>query len=298
MAFLGLLPTSHTMGQTNKEALDYLVNAHNDTIYGILKNVGSKKMFLKQKVAVNNKGEILYKEHLCKEAISFRHHDKIYRFSQPKESDGIYADATDNDHKEGYITERQGTFLFEQKLLPDYVVTYENDTIYGEIKPSLINFQFGNYMKKREHLRDSTDQKILIKGKTIKAYRKDNQVFEYKHTESLDPFELTYDLYLRLRIIHPKVKLYERIDVNSVSVTPMTSAGSMNIPGYDYTFKKSTYYLEKDGKLFKLKLKKNYREELSEFFADHSALVSLIQNDFFDKDDIYLIVKYYTCRIN
>jgi hypothetical protein len=69
--------------------------------------------------------------------------------------------------------------------------------------------------------------------------------------------------------------------------------GSM---GMGYTKKYVCYYLEKDGKLFNLKLKKKYLEELSEILTDQPDLVSLIQAGFYEKEDIYLIVKYYCSK--
>ncbi|MEH1009527.1 hypothetical protein VDP25_17445, partial [Winogradskyella sp. ECml5-4] len=136
--FLILAIVLPLFGFSQNEFLDFVVDYKNDTIYGTIRNVISKRSVLYELNSNPKKDKIKFRSHKLKKYKKIRFNDKIYTYVKPSNEDGIYAGKTTRIIPKDSIAKRLGDFINIQKRQSDFVITNSNDTIYGKIKdPSL-----------------------------------------------------------------------------------------------------------------------------------------------------------------
>ncbi|MES2544702.1 MAG: hypothetical protein V4548_07445 [Bacteroidota bacterium] len=124
-------------------------------------------------------------------------------------------------------------------------------------------------------MRDKSGKKIKIESQNIASYSFENNLYE--HNDKFKAFTFVKnDAYLKLTFNSRVIKVYEY---------------KRNDPLNNYT--KTFYILEKNGELTNLNWQ-NYKSDLSKLLADNPALVSLIMDDVYNLQNIYLIAKYYS----
>ncbi|WP_218598764.1 hypothetical protein [Polaribacter sp. NJDZ03] len=259
-------------GFSQNEFLDFVVTQKNDTIYGTIRNVISKRSVLYEKNSNPEKDKIKFRSHKLRKHKAIRFNDKIYTYVKPSKEDGIYAEKTKRTIPKNSIANRLGDFINIEKRLPDFVITNNNDTIYGKIKDPT----FGKL-----RLLDSSNAKVKIGKEQIRAFRFNNEIFEHKEKRRATLFDKK-DAYLKL-ILDGKVKLYEyeyhysQMDLNS---------------GQYLNRSENYFYIEKGNDLILIN-NLLHLKKLVEIFSENQILVSKILNKEYIIDNIYLIVKYY-----
>ena len=257
-------------GFSQNEFLDFVIDHKNDTIYGTIRNVISKRSVLYELNSIPKKDKIKFRSHKLKKYKKIRFNDKIYTYVKPSNEDGIYAEKDTLTIPKDSIANRLGDFINIEKRLPDFVVTNTNDTIYGIIEDPI----FGKL-----RLLDSSNVKVKIDKKRIKFFRFNNEIFEHKEKRRATIFDKK-DAYLKL-ILDGKAKLYEyhytQQDLNT---------------NQNFNRSENYYYIEKDGELILIN-NLLHQKRLVELFSDNKELTSKILNKEYVIDNIYLIVKYY-----
>jgi len=183
---------------SQNEFLDFVINKDNDTIYGTIRNVFSKRSVLYEKNSNPEKDKIKFRSHKLRKHKKIRFNDKIYTYVEPSKEDGIYTKETTRIIPQDSITKTLGDFVNIQKRLPDFIVTNSNDTIYGQIKDPLLG---------KSHLLDSSNTKINIEKEKIKTYRFNNEIYVHKEKRKATIFDKK-GAYIKL-VLDGKVKLYE-----------------------------------------------------------------------------------------
>jgi hypothetical protein len=160
-------------------------------------------------------------------------------------------------------------FISIRNRQPDFIKNHNRDTVFGVIKSPI----FGSrYLK----LNDNT---------TVKIDKKNTSSYKIKHiiydSKTLDSTMVSVEKKVFLkRLIKGKLSLYEyrilRNDAGSVSP-------------------KTFYMVEKKGQLFIIP-NSNYKQSLIDLFIENSALVDLIDDEFYRLENLYLIVKYYNTK--
>jgi len=259
-------------GFSQNEFLDFVINHKNDTIYGTIRNVISKRSVLYELNSNQKKNKIKFRSHRLKKYKKIRFNDKIYTYVEPSKEDGIYAKKSTRTIPKDSIANRLGDFINIEKRLPDFAITNNNDTIYGKIKDPT----FGKL-----RLLDSSNTKVKIDKEQIKAFRFNNEIFEHKEKRRATLFDKK-DAYLKL-ILDGKVKLYEyeyhysQMDLNS---------------GQYINRSENYFYIEKGNDLILIN-NLLHQKKLVKIFSENQMLVSKILNKEYIIDNIYLIVKYY-----
>ncbi len=259
-------------GFSQNEFLDFVIDHKNDTIYGTIRNVISKRSVLYELNSNPKKDKIKFRSHKLKKYKKIRFNDKIYTYVKPSNEDGIYAEKDTLTISKDSIDYRLGDFINIEKRLPDFVVTNTNDTIYGKIEDPI----FGKL-----RLLDSSNVKVKIDKKRIKFFRFNNEIFEHKEKRRATIFDKK-DAYLKL-ILDGKAKLYEyeyhytQQDLNT---------------NQSFNRSENYYYIEKGGELILIN-NLLHQKRLVELFSDNKELTSKILNKEYVIDNIYLIVKYY-----
>ncbi len=255
-------------GMSQNQFLDFVVDKNNDTIYGTIRNVFSQRPTFYEKLPKNSRRK--FKSHQLKKYKTIRYNNRIYKLFTPSDGDGIYASQASPEIPEDSVMTRFGDFISVQKRLPDFVITKSNDTIYGEIKnPSL----------ERIHLLDATNSRVEIEKQTIKKFRFNNDIFEFKNKKpKVNPLD-DKEAYLQL-LLDGNLKLYEYGNNQTIS--------DLNHQLVLDTF----YYIEKNGELILIN-NALHKKTLVEIFSDNKDLVSRLLNKEYVLDNIYLMVKFY-----
>tara|TARA_R110000751_G_scaffold43361_2_gene100081 strand:- start:119 stop:964 length:846 start_codon:yes stop_codon:yes gene_type:complete len=270
--FLILAIVLPLFGFSQNEFLDFVIDHKNDTIYGTIRNVISKRSVLYELNSSPKKDKIKFRSHRLKKYKKIRFNDKIYTYVKPSNEDGIYAKKDTLTIPKDSIANRLGDFINIEKRHPDFVVTNTNDTIYGKIEDPI----FGKL-----RLLDSSNVKVKIDKKRIKFFRFNNEIFEHKEKRRATVFDKK-DAYLKL-ILDGKAKLYEyeyhytQQDLNT---------------NQNFNRSENYYYIEKNGELILIN-NLLHQKRLVELFSDNKELTSKILNKEYVIDNIYLIVKYY-----
>jgi hypothetical protein len=271
-AFLILAIVLPLFGFSQNEFLDFVIDHKNDTIYGTIRNVISKRSVLYELNSNPKKDKIKFRSHRLKKYKKIRFNDKIYTYYKPSNEDGIYAEKSTRTIPKDSIANRLGDFINIEKRLSDFVITNTNDTIYGKIEDPT----FGKL-----RLLDSSNVKVKIEKERIKSFRFNNEIFEHKEKRRATLFDKK-DAYLKL-ILDGKVKLYEyeyhysQMDLNS---------------GQYLNRSENYFYIEKGNDLILIN-NLLHQKKLVEIFSENQILVSKILNKEYTIDNIYLIVKYY-----
>lgn len=228
--------------QAQNEFLDYAITTSNDTVYGLIK---------KKQLHFIKKSNAMLSSINLNDVKSIRKDDVVYfKTLKPKK------------YSKTYLKD----FISEKKTLQDYIVTTNNDSIYGDIKNPL----FGSkYIKGKNNIR------VNISKRDALSYRYKNQAYDLKKLDTSIVY-VEKSVFLK-QIIKGKVSLYTykvlKNDVGSINPT---------------TF----YIIEKKEKLYLIS-NSNYKQQLVDLFIDNNELVELIDNDFYTLGNIYLIVKMY-----
>ena len=273
--FLTLALVLPVLGFSQHEFLDFIIDQKNDTIYGTIRNVISKRSVLYEKILNPDNSRIKFRSHKLKKYKKIRFNDEIYTYVTPSNEDGIYAKNISRITPSDSIAKMLGDFINIQKRLPDFVITNTNDTIYGRIKaPVFGKFQLFN------------SSNIKIEKNKIKAFRFNNEILQLKKNIIINaPFFTKDDAYLKL-IFDGKLKLYELDQFYNRELTGKL-ADKLNLSYSDKYF-----YIEKGNDLI-LITGLLYKKKLAEMFSEHQILVSKILNKEYIIDNIYLMVKYY-----
>jgi hypothetical protein len=257
---------------SQKKYLDYITTEKNDTIFGTLRNdiIGGKVLF--EKNPKFKRGGVKYYSRKLKKVKTIRFNDDIYIYKNPSD-DGIYENPKENIYNDtlNVIKTLNANFFNIKSRLIDYVVTINNDTIYGVIE----NPTFG-----KNYLINKNKVKIKIEKDTIKEYRYLNNVYQYFEKENINVFD-SRKAYLKL-LLNGKVKLFE-YEYHFIQ----TGQNNVQINQVDYY-----YYILKDNELILLR-NIEYKKKLSDLFSDINHLISKINDDEYTLENIYLIVKYY-----
>ncbi|WP_282123083.1 hypothetical protein [Algibacter mikhailovii] len=263
-------------GFSQNEFLDFVINQKNDTIYGTIRNVISKRSVLYEKNSDPERDKIKFRSHKLIKYKKIRFNDKIYTYVKPSNEDGIYAGKTTRVIPKDSIAKRLGDFINIQKRLPDFVITNKNDTIYGRIKdPSVGKFR----------LLDSVNNKIKIETEKIKIFRFNNEILELKEKIIVvPPFFKKDDAYLKL-VLNGKLKLYE------FDYYYNRQLNENNNTSVNQNWEK-LIFIEKDNNLIRIN-NLLHKKKLIEIFSENQKLVSKILNKEYIIDNIYLMVKFY-----
>lgn len=257
---------------SQKKYLDYIITEKNDTIFGTLRNDIPSGKVLYEKNPNFKKGGIKYYSRKLKKIKLIRFNDDIYVFKKSGD-DGIYENGNDNIYSDTskVVTSLNTDFFNMKSRLIDYVVTINNDTIYGIIK---------NPAFSKNYLIDKKNVKIKIEKDSIKEYRHLNNLYQYFEKEKVNVFD-SRKAFLKL-ILNGKVKLYQ-YEYHFANTNP----NNQTIDQVEYY-----YYILKDNELILLR---NiwYKKTLSDLFSDMNQLISKINDDEYTLENIYLIVKYY-----
>jgi hypothetical protein len=257
---------------SQNEFLDFVIDKDNDTIYGTIRNVFSKRSILYEKNFNPVKDKIKFRSHELRKYKKIRFNDKIYTYVEPSKEDGIYTKKTTKIISKDSIVKTLGDFVNIQKRLPDFIVTNSNDTIYGKIKdPSLGKL----------HFLDSSNTKINIEKEKIKNYRYNNEIYVYKEKRKATIFDKK-GAYMKL-VLDGKVKLYEYEYYTN----------TYNFDTNMYEGRSTTYFYIEKGKEITLLGEFLYKKKLAEFFSENQNLATKILNEEYTIDNIYLIVKYF-----
>lgn len=263
------------VGFSQNHFLDFAINQENDTIFGVIKDGFKEKSVLHEFNTNYKKDKIKFKSHDLRKFKKIRYNDKIYKYDKIVFEDGIYTTNLKNENSKDSISIRMGNFINFQKRLSDYVITINNDTIFGIIENPKIG---------KMKLIDSDNQKVTIDNKTVKSYRFHNQIYENR-VKSKVAINDNKEAFLKL-IYNRKVKLYEYKFENQTHNTS-------NIKSPSNLF----YFIEKNDELVMIN-QLNYRKKLVNLFSDNTSLANKILNKEYDFENLYLIVKYYSESMN
>ena len=256
--FLTLALVLPVFGFSQHEFLDFIIDQKNDTIYGTIRNVISKRSVLYERISNPDNIRIKFRSHKLKKYKKIRFNDEIYIYVTPSNEDGIYAKNITRIIPNDSVAKRLGDFINIQKRLPDFVITNTNDTIYGRIKAPV----FGK-------LQLFNSSNIKIEKNKIKAFRFNNEILQLKKNIIIDvPFFTKDDAYLKL-IFDGKLKLYELDQFYNRELTGKL-ADKLNLSYSDKYF-----YIEKGNDLI-LITGLLYKKKLAEMFSEHQILVSKI----------------------
>lgn len=253
---------------SQNEFLDFVIDKNNDTIYGTIRNVISKRSVLYEKNSHPEKDKIKFRSHRLRKFKKIRFNDEIYTYVEASKEDGIYVKETSRIIPKDSIAKTLGDFVNIQKRLSDFIVTISNDTIYGQIKDPSIG---------KLHLLDSKDKKIEIEKEKIKSYRFNNAIYVHKEKRKATIFDKKR-AYLKL-VLDGNVKLYE-YEYNYKEYDLITN---------HYVSRSQVYFYIEKGKEVILLGQFLYKKKLAELFSENQILVSKILNDEYTIDNIYLI---------
>lgn len=258
---------------SQKKYLDYIITQKNDTIFGTFRNDIIGKV-LYEKNPKFKKGGIKYYSHKLKKNKLVRFNDDIYIFKKSND-DGIYENENDNIYNDtsNVITLLNTNFFNIKPRLIDYVVTINNDTIYGVIKDPTFS---------KDYLIDKNNIKIKIEKESIKEYRHINDIYQYFEKEKVSIFD-SKKAFLKL-LLNGKVKLYQ-YEYHFIEINPNQNNQTVRRVKY-------YYYILKDNELILLR-NLGYKKTLNDLFSDMKQLISKINDDEYTLENIYLIVKYY-----
>jgi hypothetical protein len=275
-----LLLLSGLNSYSQNQYLDYGVTFGGDTIYGTI-----NKRAIRDFSIQNTQSKKKYKEHKLKNFKTIRHNDIIYAYEKISRSidDGIYANSNRNMSSDSTVVKRIfNGFVNHAPRLEDYIVTKDNDTIYGKIKKPALGIG-------KEFLIDKNNEKTKITDENIIAYRKDNEIYHNYDAPSVSLWGGSENLYLQL-IYDGKVKLYKYthtyISAKSSMSFNSSEGGSFSSNSEDF------YYIYKDDNLY-LMQPIGYKKKITELFSDLPDLVSTIQSDLYEYEDLHLVVKFY-----
>jgi hypothetical protein len=259
---------------SQKKYLDYIITDKNDTIFGTLRNeiINGKVLF--EKNPNFKKGGVKYYNRKLKRIKLVRFNDDIYNYKKPID-DGIYDNTKENVYKDTlnvFKTINNNFFNIKSRLI-DYVITIDNDTIYGKIK----NPTFG-----KNYLINKNNVKVKIDKDSVKEYRYLNNVYQCFEKEKINVLD-SRKAYLKL-LLNGKVKLFEYeyhlADVNQTNQTLQKIHPIDTVEFY--------YYILKDDELILLR-NIGYKKKLGDLFLDMNDLVSKINDDEYTLDNIYLL---------
>ena len=257
---------------SQEQFLDYIVKQNSDTVYGTFRNYTKNKIYFYEKNINPESSWIKFRKHNLKKVTSFRLNDKIYTYKEPKHTDGIYATSEKDTNTDQWLKSSIGNFIHKEEKLPDYVVTIQNDTIYGKIHNPFLG---------KLYLSGKNDLIVKIDKDSIQTYRVNNEIFYYKEKEKVSLLDNKGD-YLKL-LVDDRIQLFEYKKTNNLH---------NNQAGANTRTKKIFYFIQTNKKLA---LVDNflYKKSLKRLFGDNSELISKIEKDEYTLDNIYLIIKYY-----
>lgn len=240
-------------GYSQDSVLDYMVK-DGDTIYGALRSNGTNKLWLYEK-KVSESGKIRIEKQRLKGATVFRKDGVVYYLKKKEDRKRSF-------FKNGNGYQNYETFIPE---LRDYVVTAEEDTIYGKIT---------SYNGRIIRFRDVQDQKLRLKEDNIPALRYNSRIYRLKEKQ-LAGYGDDKDYHL-LVLVEGEVNLYAH--------------------HYGDGFKSQRfYYLEKGDNLVKIP-NTDYGHIMEDMFADAPKLIERLQAGEFTPENMFLVVKLYNTR--
>lgn len=223
---------------SQNDILDFIVK-DNDTLYGTLRFNGTKKMWFYQRVNLENGKSEIKEQKLSKKIKTIRKDGKIYHL-------------------------RDGRYQTKMPVYPDYIVTPENDTIFGTIKSPKF---FG-----KRHLLDRNGEKFFIKPELVKAFRIDNSTYRYLE-ENPEGNVAQKGEYFKI-ILDGEVSLYD---------FSRSRSGWADFSGI---------YVKK-GEEFQRVYNAGFLLVTKELFGDHEELMKRIEEREFTVDNIYLVTQIY-----
>lgn len=222
---------------SQKDILDYIVK-DKDTFYGAIRTNGTQnRLWFYHRVTGEDGKSFIKEEKISKKKIrTFRRNGKIFHY-------------------------REGEYQTLVRVIPDYIVTKENDTVYGEIKTSF-------FMQKR-FLLDKKGEKHPIKSDVVSAYSVDNKVYK-----------LINGSFSRL-ILEGPVSLYYFIQGNTGTGLEMSFNADL-----------SGVYIHK-GEEFQRVFNSGFYPVTEALFGDNLELMKRIEEREFTIDNIYLVTQIY-----
>jgi hypothetical protein len=245
---------------------DYLVTNNNDTIYGTIQTDGLNKLVLREKNNSDISNGIKYYSHRIQKSKLFRYNDEIYYYEKPVNLDPIYENAIKRDSNYQYKSIDNHTY--KTLKLSDYLITNNNDTIYGKITEPI----FG-----KPHLVNKFNEKYKIDIKNIKSYRmQNNSYFNFSHIKNKYEF-------LKL-LVNGNIKLFYDENYNK-SYGFGVNSQSVGIS------KSGAFYLQTDRSFFQVSIIK-FKKQMRELFPENKNFIDKIENEEFTYENLILIVNY------
>lgn len=254
---------------------DYIVDNNNDTIVGIY----SENYF----VDLNKKKYELPNERIK----TIKHKDIIYTLRDKNfkiSNDSIvYLKIFENPNNP--FKNKKSIYAHDLKLelIADYMITKNNDTIFGQVSRSIFN---------KYKIIDKTGKKIQFGTKKVKEFRKDGVKYFNKKKRRIGFGDKKYG-FLKL-LIDGNAKLYEYTILRQntgVGISSSNGASMIN-GGSSY---ESHYYIE-SGNNFDLINSNRFYRIIKRLLPENEKLHLKIRKKEFNLNTIFYLVKYYNLK--
>lgn len=254
---------------------DYILTKDNDTIFGIYRPKGI--------IDLNGKTKEIHPKNIKE----LRRKNRIYKLVENANS---YENFTTNDSlvfiniilKNGFWNNKIA--LYEHKLnkekRKDYIITKENDTLYGQIIRSF-------YLQYK--IIDSKNVTSIHSGR-VKEFRKDGYRYYYRKKRKINHEDKKYG-YLKL-ILDGPVKLYGYSMHMESGIVDVRSEKGGKYKDYEIENYEMEYFIERDGVLNYV-LPTRFYQIIKRVLPENKHLLKIIRNRGLKYYDIYFVINYF-----
>ena len=252
---------------SQNDLYDYIITSKNDTIFGSYQDL--KLIDLNKKKHRINSDDV----------VEIKKNDCIYRLMTVINKD-FYSNENDSlidlkiTNTRPLLNKKSTLYIrkLDKNLRKDYIITIQNDTIYGQIELSTFN----NYK-----LTKKSGEKIKISPRLTLEFRKDGFKYLYKKKR---PYTIGDKRHAYLKLIYDdKVKLFDYTIIgNYPSAFNLSNSFSS----------KTYYYVERDDEI-ELITPQRISSILKFIIPENKILLKKIKSREFTHKNMYIIIKYF-----
>jgi len=252
---------------SQNDLYDYIITSENDTIFGFYQDM--KLIDLnKKKHRINSKDVIEIKRNDC----IYRLMTVINKDFYSNENDSLIDMNIANIRPLLYKKSTLYVRKLDKNLRKDYIVTIQNDTIYGQIKLST----FHNYK-----LIKKSGEKIMISPSLTLEFRKDGFKYLYKKKR---PYTIGDKRYAYLKLLYDgKVKLFDYTILTN-SFSPFSHSNSFDSETHYYVERNDVIELINPTRIITI---------LKSIIPENKTLFKKIKSREFPYKNMYIIIKYF-----
>ncbi|NOQ26631.1 MAG: hypothetical protein GQ564_14830 [Bacteroidales bacterium] len=177
--------------------------------------------------------------------------------------------------------------LSQNNYSKGYVVTFNKDTIHGEIKQTS-----NSEMYIKIYFKDALGNQSVLNTNTIISYKIDNDYYYRK----MHPYSYDYYYFFKLKF-DGKIKLYEFRKIPETIESGNISSEYSNVKSITTYFpnfenQNTIIFLEKDD-LVKLVDGSRFKRQIKKFVKDDQEIIEKIVDKTYNESEIYSLVRKY-----